>query len=280
MPLLKYSSGELSLDGHTAVMGILNITPDSFSDGGKYNDLDKAVAHAIEMQNMGADILDIGAQSTRPGHTPVSASEEWERLEPVLCALQGKIHVPISIDTYYTEVAEKALKKGASIINDVSGSLENGMPELTARYGAALVMMHAGAGADDDHEADAVAEVRAYFEQALALAKKSGLPLQQVCLDPGIGFGKSRRGDMELIAQLPALMAGLPDVAVLVGASRKRVVGACCGNPPFEERLAGTLALHTAAQLNGAHILRVHDVKEAVQAAGVTDALLAVKKEG
>ena len=280
MPLLRHSSGELPLDGHTAVMGILNITPDSFSDGGKYHDTEKAVAHALEMQAMGADILDIGAQSTRPGHTPVSALEEWGRLEPVLCALQKKIHVPISIDTYYTEVAEKALRMGASIINDVSGSLENGMPELTARYGAGLVMMHAGGGADDDHEADTVAEVRAYFEQALALAGKSGLPLQQVCLDPGIGFGKSRRGDMELIARLPALMAGLPDVAVLVGASRKRVVGACCGDPPFEERLAGTLALHTAAQLNGAHILRVHDVKEAVQAAGVTDALLAVEKGG
>ena len=280
MSQLRYSSGSLWLNDHTAVMGILNITPDSFSDGGRYNDTEKAVARALEIQREGAEILDIGAQSTRPGHIPVSAQEEWDRLEPVLRALQGRIAIPISIDTYYAEVADRALDQGAEIINDVSGSMENGMPAVVACHGAALVMMHAGAGADDDHEADALAEVRGYFEAALTLAEKSGLELEQVCLDPGVGFGKSRNGDMELMARLPELLEGLPDAAVLVGASRKRVVGACCGNPPFEERLAGTLALHTAAQLGGARILRVHDVKEAVQAARVTDAVLAARRIG
>lgn len=172
-------------------------------------------------------------------------------------------------------MAEAALERGAAIINDVSGSLENGMPALAAGYGAGLVMMHAGGGADDRAEVDAIAVVRRYFRQALETADRAGLPLACVCLDPGIGFGKSGRGDLQLAGRLRDTTAGLPDVAILVGASRKRVVGACCGNPPPAERLAGTLAIHTAAQLQGARVLRVHDVKEAVQAARVTDAVLA-----
>lgn len=276
--IFRHKTGVISLDGRTAVMGILNITPDSFSDGGKYNALDSAVNRAQAIQQEGADILDIGAQSTRPGHIPVSAQEEKSRLLPILEALRGKINIPISVDTYYKEVAAAALEAGASIINDVSGSMENDMPSLAAAYGAGLVMMHAGGGADDRAEVDAVAVVRQYFEQALALAEKKGLPREAVCLDPGIGFGKSLQGDMQLITCLEHVTAGLPEVAVLVGASRKRVVGAPCGNPPFEGRLAGTLAIHTAAQLHGAHILRVHDVKEAVQAARVTDALIAASR--
>lgn len=272
MAILRYKHGELSLNT-TRIMGILNITPDSFSDGGHYTQLGTAVTRALQIEREGATILDIGAQSTRPGHTPVSAEDEWRRLEPVLCALHGKLSIPISVDTYYPEVAEAALKAGAAIINDVSGSLSNGMPAVAARMDAALVMMHAGNGADDVGEGDALETVRTYFEMALEAAKQAGLPPESVCLDPGIGFGKSRDGDRQLLAQLSSLTAGLPDVAVLVGASRKRVVGECCGNPPFEERLAGTLAAHTLAQWNGAHILRVHDVAPAVQAAAVTDAL-------
>lgn len=259
-------------------MGILNITPDSFSDGGRYLHPDRAVARALELEAEGADILDIGPQSTRPGHTPVSAEEELERLLPVLERLNGRLSIPISIDTYYPEVAEVALNRGAAIINDVSGSLENGMPGVAARYGAGLVMMHAGGGADDRAEVDAVAVVHSYFQKALEAAEQAGLPISCVCLDPGIGFGKSGRGDLELIARLAEVTAGLPPTALLVGASRKRVVGACCGNPPPEERLAGTLAIHTAAQLHGARILRVHDVKAAVQAARVTDALVKVAR--
>lgn len=141
------------------------------------------------------------------------------------------------------------------------------MPDVAARYGAGLVMMHAGGGADDEGGEDAVAAVRAYFLEALETAERAGLARAAVCLDPGIGFGKPRTGDARLIARLPQVMAGLPETALLVGASRKRVVGMWCGNPPFEERLPGTIALHTLAQWNGAHILRVHDVAPAVQAA-------------
>ena len=280
MPVWQHRNGKLDLNNRTAVMGILNITPDSFSDGGRYLDPDRAAARAMELEAEGADILDIGPQSTRPGHIPVSPDEELERLLPVLERLAGRLSIPISVDTYYPQVAQAALERGAAIINDVSGSLENGMHVLAARCGAGLVMMHAGGGADDRAEVDAVAVVRRYFQQALEAADRAGLPLSCVCLDPGVGFGKSGGGDLRLAARLTETTAGLPEVAVLVDASRKRAIGACCGNPPPADRLAGTLAFHTAAQLQGARILRVHDVKEAVQAARVTDAILREARQG
>ena len=158
------------------------------------------------------------------------------------------------------------MEQGAAIINDVSNSRDNHMTALCARYGAGIVLMHNEAGHNTP------AQVRAYFEEALAMAQHDGLPTECVCLDPGVGFDKDREEDVRLIAQLPAIMQDLP-AALLVGASRKRVVGAFCGNPPFAKRLPGTLAIHTAAQLGGAHILRVHDVAAAVQAAAVTDAV-------
>lgn len=284
MPCFRYRTGVLELNTRTAIMGILNITPDSFSDGGRYVEVGDAVKHAEEMVHDGADILDIGAQSTRPGHTPVTAEEEWKRLEPVLKEIKGKIQAPISIDTYYPEVAAAALDAGADIINDVSGSMENYMPAVVARFGAGLIMMHAGGGADDLGNASdlsqIIVEVHSYFKRAIAAAEKAGLSLKQICLDPGIGFGKDRQGDLALVSRLPELVKGLPSVAVLVGASRKRVIAACCEtNPPADQRLGGTVAIHTVAQWNGAHILRVHDVAEAVQAARVTDALKATLRK-
>lgn len=274
MPLWRFRGKQLDITHKTAVMGILNITPDSFSDGGRYETVSAAVEQALRIQTAGAAILDIGGQSTRPGHTSVSAETEWQRLEPVLAALQGRLDIPLSIDTYYTEVAERALQTGADIINDVSGSLQNDMPRLCARYNAGLVMMHHDAGHNTPEQ------VTAYFRQALALAAEQGLSPDHVCLDPGIGFDKTQQEDIRLIAALSAICRTLPDSPVLVGASRKRVVGAFCGNPPFEERLAGTLAIHTAAQLSGAHILRVHDVAEAVQAAAVVDAIKQEENHG
>ncbi|HIW73443.1 MAG TPA: dihydropteroate synthase [Firmicutes bacterium] len=256
------------------IMGILNVTPDSFSDGGRYSERDAALRHAEDMERAGADILDIGAQSTRPGHAPVTAEEEWERLEPVLRGLREQTALPLSVDTYYPAVAAAAVEAGAAIINDVSGSLENGMPRVAAGTGAGLVMMHAGGGADDTGEGDAVEAVRLYFRRAMAAAAAAGLPPERVCLDPGIGFGKDRHGDLALAARLGELTAAFPETAFLVGASRKRVIAACCSpEPPVGGRLAGTLAFHTVARWNGAHILRVHDVAQAVQAARVTDAL-------
>ena len=271
----RYNGGILSLN-QTRIMGILNVTPDSFFDGGCFTEPEKAVLHAKKMERDGASILDLGGQSTRPGSHRISWQEEWERIQLVLCRLKECVGVPISVDTFYPEVAQRALENGAAILNDVSGSLQNEMPELAARYGAGLVMMHAGNGADDASEENTVAAVRRYFEAALETARKAKLPLEQVCLDIGVGFGKSRRGDCAAVARLPEILKGLPSVAVLCGASRKRVTACGEGSLPPDQRLPGTLAIHTLAQWNGARVLRVHDVKESAEVARLVDA---VRKE-
>ncbi len=285
MPAFTYRSGCLSLGERTAVMGILNVTPDSFSDGGRYTTVEAALEHACRMEREGADLLDIGAQSTRPGHVPVSAEEEIRRLQPVLRALRPRTSLPLSIDTYYPEVARMAMEEGADILNDVSGGIDNGMAEMAAATGAGLIMMHAGGGADDTGDGgDPVEQVAAFFRRALCCARQAGLPEARVCLDPGIGFGKGRTGDGELVARLPRLIREFPHCAVLVGASRKRVTAAFStaegeNPPPFDQRLGGTVAIHSIAQWHGAHILRVHDVAPAVQAARLVDALRSMREE-
>lgn len=270
MPNWKLTDREMRLES-TQVMGILNVTPDSFSDGGRYSTPQVAVEAAVAMQAAGAAVIDVGGQSTRPGHIPVSAEEEWQRLCPVLEALTGRLTVPVSVDTYYPSVAERALAMGAQIINDVSGSLENGMPAVAAQYGAGLVMTCPAA--------ESTEEVARYFERALAAAEAAGMDRQQVCLDVGIGFGKTRELDLELIRRLPELTARFPQRPLLIGASRKRVVAVFTGvDRPPSERLAGTLALHTLAQVGGAHLLRVHDVPEACDAVRLTEAFLERRK--
>lgn len=274
-----YRGGRLSLNA-PCVMGILNVTPDSFSDGGRYAAPEAAAAHAQEMARDGAAILDIGAQSTRPNAARLSDEEEWARLAPCLQAVLAAVSCPVSVDTFYPAVAARALAMGAHIINDVSGSEQNGMAAVAAEYGAGMIFMRSGTSDARDADADTVvADARAYFARALALAKAAHLPLESVCLDVGIGFGSSTAGDLALIARLSELVEGLPRTAVLVGASRKRVVSEVLGGVPTEERLAGTLALHTVALWNGAHIVRVHDVKEAVQAAAMVGALKEARKE-
>ncbi|MBR5134078.1 MAG: dihydropteroate synthase [Clostridia bacterium] len=250
----------------TAVMGILNITPDSFSDGGQFFDAETAVRRAKQIEREGAAILDVGAQSTRPGATPLSPEDEWARLAPVLTALQGQLTIPVSVDTFEPFVAERALANGAAILNDVSGSSQNGFPALAAKHGAGLIMM----ARDAAHPAD----IRTYFETAIAAATTAGLPLSRLCLDIGIGFHQTRDVDLAAIKHLPDILDGLPKTAVLCGASRKRVIAYCAGDSDPADRLGGTVALHTTAQLRGATVLRVHDVKEAVQAAAVIDRLI------
>ena len=253
------------------VMGILNVTPDSFSDGGRFDTPATAAAHATAMVAAGADILDIGAQSTRPGATPLSAEEEWTRLEPCLKAVAAVCDRPLSVDTFHPEVAARALAAGAHIINDISGGEQNGMAAVAAQYGAGLICMRPGDPSVRDIPADRVlAEAAAYFQRALTLADAAGLPREALCLDVGVGFGSSPAGDLALIARLRDI---LPPVPVLVGASRKRVVADVCGDLPATERLPGTIALHTVALWNGAHVLRVHDVAQAVQAAKMVAAL-------
>ncbi|MCL2495027.1 MAG: dihydropteroate synthase [Oscillospiraceae bacterium] len=237
-------------------MAILNVTPDSFSDGGLYFAPDKAIERAFELEAQGADILDIGGQSTRPGGEVISPEEEWRRLEPVLEGLRGKLGIPISIDTFYPEVAEKALALGASIVNDVSGIVSEEMAGVVRRYGARWVLMHNLGGADFEGEyEDVVSEVYDKLEGMAGRAMALGIKKERLCLDPGIGFGKSREDDLRLLANLRHVK--VPGFRLLVGVSRKRITG---GSE------AGTLAAQVMAQLGGADILRTHDVARARQA--------------
>ncbi|MBR7092107.1 MAG: dihydropteroate synthase [Clostridia bacterium] len=260
----------------TLVMGIVNVTPDSFYDGGRYASPEAAVRHAKRLLAQGADLLDLGACSTRPGSSPVGPEEEAARLLPVLRRLRRLTDRPLSVDTTCAAVARQALAEGADILNDVSGDPASPLLTLAAQSGAGYVAVHTGGGADDRALDDALPTVRRFFEAAAAAAQAAGMDPRCLCLDPGIGFGKSDAGDRQLIARLAELTAGLP-YPVLAGASRKRVASEGGALPPAE-RLPGTLALHTLAQWNGARILRVHDVAAAVRAARLTDRLIFCRK--
>ena len=245
------------------VMGVLNVTPDSFSDGGLFAAAEAALAHGQAMAAASADIIDIGAESTRPGHVPVGEAEEWARLEPVLAPLLARVGLPVSVDTTKSFVARRALALGAAMINDVSGlRADPVLAEIVAESGAALVVMHHGAEIDPAREI--VADMFAFFDETLALAEKAGVAREKIVLDPGVGFGKTLRQNLQAIDACGALRQeyGLP---VLIGASRKSFIGALTG-APVEERLAGTLAAHLRAFSRGATIFRVHDVAEHVGA--------------
>ncbi|MDQ5984050.1 MAG: Dihydropteroate synthase [Eubacteriales bacterium SKADARSKE-1] len=262
MSVFRAGNHKFLLGKKTYVMGILNVTPDSFSDGGKWESPDKAIFHALEMQKFGADIIDIGAQSTRPGYEEISADEELQRLLPVLKALQNKINVPISIDTYYPRVAKEALQLGASIINDVTGFKNEEMLSVVLKSDCGLIVMHN----------EGIDSMKAFFENFLEKAKQYKIEKSRVCFDPGIGFGKTYEENLLCIKNLADLK--VKDYAILMGLSKKRFIGRASDEVPINERLFGTIAADTVAIINGADIIRVHDVKEAVLAAKVTDAIL------
>ncbi len=252
------------------VMGILNVTPDSFSDGGKFYSVETALAHADAMAQAGADVFDIGAESTRPGFTPVDEPEEWARLEPVLLPLLARTALPVSIDTSKAAIARRALALGAAIINDVSGLRgDPAMAQAAAESGAALVIMHHRAEADP--ALDIVADMIAFFGQSLALAENAGVSREKILLDPGIGFGKTLAQNLAALKATNILREkfGLP---LLIGVSRKRFLGALTG-AATESRLAPTLAANLDALFRGASVFRVHDVAEHVSAFKVWTAL-------
>jgi dihydropteroate synthase len=274
------------LGERTLVMGVLNVTPDSFSDGGAYLDSQSAVAHALAMERAGADLIDIGAESTRPGALPVRAAEQIVRLLPVLHGLRGVLRVPISVDTQSAEVAEAAADGGAQILNDVSAlRAEPELAKVAARHRMALILMHMrGTPATMQRgpfARDAMRDVAASLSRAVRVARAAGVSKDRILVDPGFGFGKRHAQNFELLARLPELARlGFP---IVVGPSRKSSIGvAQLGNlsagkkeaPPVTERLWGTAAAVTAAILGGAHIVRVHDVAEMVQVARVADAVL------
>jgi len=252
------------------VMGILNVTPDSFSDGGEFQDPERAIDHARRMAEAGADIIDIGAESTRPypGMQPVSLEEEMARLAPVLPAVI-KLGVPVSIDTIKAKVAAWALDQGAAILNDVWGlQRDPDMAALVAARGVPLVIMHNRDEADPG--IDIIADIKAFFARSLDIAAQAGIAKGAIVLDPGIGFGKTPEQSMTAIARLDALKGyGLP---ILVGASRKRFINTVVASEPAE-RLPGSLAAHILAVENGASIIRAHDVAETVQALRVHAAI-------
>jgi len=282
---IRLRSRTLELGQRTLVMGVLNVTPDSFSDGGKYFRVADAVKAALALQRAGADILDIGAESTRPGSAGVSESEELARLLPVLHALRGRLKIPISADTQKATVAETALSAGAEIVNDISG-LRNDprIAEVAARSGATLILMHMRGTPRTMQKGpfakDVLRDVKNGLRRSVKLARHAGVRKSQIILDPGIGFGKSFEQNYELMARLPEL-AGL-GYPLLVGTSRKGFLGVTLargGLPlPAEERIWGTAASVAASILNGAHIVRVHDVKEMVQVARVADCVLSAKQ--
>jgi dihydropteroate synthase len=278
---LNLRSGVLKLGERTLVMGVLNVTPDSFSDGGKFLDVKRAVRHALAMQRDGADIIDIGAESTRPGSVAISAAQELRRLLPVLQALRGKLKIPISVDTQKSAVAELALRAGGKIINDISGLRSD--PELArvaAKHGAPLILMHMRGTPRTMQKGPfarkVMRDVISGLSKSIAIAKQFGVKQSQIVIDPGIGFGKSYAQNCELLATLPELLQlGYP---LMVGTSRKGFLGATLaqhGKPaPMEERIWGTAATVAASILNGAHIVRVHDVAEMAMVARATDAVL------
>ncbi|RBP14076.1 dihydropteroate synthase [Roseiarcus fermentans] len=253
-----------------AIMGILNVTPDSFSDGGRFLSLDLALAQAEKLVADGADIVDVGAESTRPGHTPVPLEEEWRRLEPVLGPLLARISAPVSIDTSKAAIARRAIALGVSVVNDVWGLQKDpDMAGVVAEGEAAVVMMHNRAAVDP--EIDIVADMLTFFERSLALADRAGIPRARMLIDPGVGFGKTKGQNLQALKATPRLVAafGLP---ALIGVSRKRLFGDLLG-AGVESRLIGTLAANLATLALGAAVFRVHDVAEHAAAFKVVHAI-------
>ena len=260
----------------TLLMGILNVTPDSFSDGGRFLDPETAVEHGLRMVEEGADVLDIGGESTRPGSEPVSVQEEIDRVCPIIESLAPQTDVPISIDTYKAEVAQAACRVGAKIVNDISGlHFDPKIVNVVLKYGAGLVLMHIK-GTPRDMQTDPTyenlfSEIILYLKEGMDRAVEAGVLRSSIVLDPGIGFGKNLEHNLALIGNLERLT--IVRRPILMGVSRKSFIGKLT-DAKVDDRLPGTAAAVAACILNGAGIMRVHDVKEMVQVARITDAIV------
>jgi dihydropteroate synthase len=252
------------------IMGILNVTPDSFSDGGRFNAPDRALAQAKKLVADGADIVDVGAESTRPGHVPISAEEEWTRLESLLEPLLASVDAPLSIDTYKAATARRATDLGVIVVNDVWGlQHDSAMADTVAEAGAGLIVMHNRESVDP--AIDIVADLRRFFDHSLDLARRAGIPAEHIILDPGIGFGKTKEQNLAALAATTQLQDyRLP---ILIGISRKSIFGALLG-ASVEGRLIGTIAANLVTAMYGAKVFRVHDPAEHRAAFTVLDAIV------
>jgi len=264
----------LTLGEHTALMGVVNVTPDSFYAGSRFPDIEAATEAALEMVASGADILDIGGESTRPGGERIPVEDEWERVAPVLAAVRTQTDVMISIDTRKASVAERALEHGADIVNDISALTDTAMVDVVARSQAGLVLMHKKGEPETMQQApryeDVLSEVKDYLANAVATAESRGVAANSIFVDPGIGFGKTLRHNLTLLSELSSLETiGKP---ILVGTSRKSFIGKLLSKTP-ENRLFGTAGSVAASILNGAHAVRVHDVREMRDVAVIADAV-------
>ena len=261
------------LSARTHVMGVLNVTPDSFSDGGKFLKAEDAIAHGKKMETDGADFIDVGGASTRPGAEEVSIEEELKRVIPVITALAKEVSIPVSVDTYRAQVADEALKAGALIVNDISAfAFDPAMAETIAKHNASAVAMHIkGTPKDmqkDPQYDDLMAEIISYFENVAWKANVAGI--KQIIIDPGIGFGKTVEHNLQIIKNLSDLKR--LDTPIMIGISRKSMIGKILNTDDVNDRHEGTITLNTISVLNGAHIIRVHDVSEGVRTAKIIDA--------
>lgn len=273
---LQWSDFSFDFSERSYIMGILNVTPDSFSDGGLYYNEKKAIEHGSRLVEEGADIIDIGGESTRPGSEPVSVEEEIRRTIPVIKALSREINIPISIDTYKAEVARRALDAGATMVNDISGlRFDPDMPKVVAEYDVPVIIMHIKGRPKDmqlnpSYEA-LIPEIMDYLRISIRLAIKFGVKEDRIIIDPGIGFGKTFEHNLEILNNLREFT--LLERPIAIGVSRKAFIGKILGDLPPTERLEGTAAAMAIAIYNGANILRVHDVKEMVRIARVVDSI-------
>jgi len=265
---MRIGNIDFEIGKRTYIMGILNVTPDSFSDGGRFNNIERAIKHAKEMVAEGVDIIDIGGESTRPGHEAVSEEEEIKRVVPVIEALKKELNVPISVDTYKGKVAELAVQAGADLINDVWGFKKDPyIAEVAAKYNVPCCLMH---NRDNKDYNNLVPDILKDLEESIEIALKAGVKSENIILDPGIGFAKSNEDNLKTMNNLEKLNSlGYP---VLLGTSRKSMIGLTL-NLPVEERLEGTLATTTMGIMKGCAFIRVHDIKENKRVCVMTDAI-------
>lgn len=270
---------EITLGQRTLIMGVLNVTPDSFSDGGRFFKLDDAVAHAERMAEDGADIIDVGGESSRPGADPVDEEEEKRRVIPVIKEISRRIDLPISIDTYKPSVAEEAIDSGASIINDITALRDPEMVDLAARGKVGVVLMHMKGTpktmqVSPEYD-DLISEIYSFLDERIEVALQGGVDRDRIMIDPGIGFGKRYEDNLEILRRLREFKSlGCP---ILIGTSRKSFIGKTLGDLPVEERLEGTAATVAISIANGADVVRVHDVKQMKRVAAMTDAICRLK---